>query len=136
MMAAASLAACGSHWRKDDGPRVLTGPEKCKVGIHVIGPDNAREVVVDHEPVHRKGCSGSTIIFTAQGLWKFDGAGIRFQSPPTTLRRCDSPSAGGNKVECFFDRGPLPDGKPYKYDVFVRNNQGETAKGDPTVVND
>jgi hypothetical protein len=136
VMVAGSLAACGSHWRREGGPQVRVAPDKCKVGVHVIGPDNAREVVVDHEPVHRKGCGGSTITFTAQGSWKFDGVGIRFRNPPTTFRMCDAPSSGGNKVDCHFNKGPIPDGKPYKYDVLLRNNQGETASADPTVIND
>ena len=138
LIATIGLSACSSPLKGVGGPRILVAPEKCKVNVHVIENAGDPEVVVDHEPVHRKRCTGSVITWTVQGPWRFDGVGIRFLSPPSTFRQCDPPHSGGNKVDCFFDSLiGVADKNPYKYDIFViRNSTGLRANADPTMVND
>jgi hypothetical protein len=112
---------------EDDRPP----PPRCRVGVHVTDQGN---VVVDHEPVHTRGCDDGTAV-----VWQLRTAGYGFdRAKGVAFDKGSRPSgtcqmgANDRQYVCRFggsSRGPFP------YSIHVVGPSGPKTV-DPTVIID
>ncbi len=102
-------------------------PKNCLVRVFAVDGDH---LVVDHEPVHKKGCNNGEITWKATHGWKFpDKDSIKLKSSLAAQCRLE---AGDTELVCSF-----PNLAQGAYPYIVKIKKGNvTLDLDPMMFND
>lgn len=125
------LGACAQPVPQERADEDRPAPAKCHVGVYV---NDQGHVVVDHEPVHAKGCAdGAAVVWQLRTAgYSFDRAkGIAFDKGSKPSGSCQL----GNHPRQYVCRfGATPKGA-YAYSIHVVGPGGAKTV-DPTVIID